>query len=71
MREQLQEENRWLRETKQERETQLATMENLSMEALQCRKPSRSYAFFLKEKWMKFQIKTLVQHVSMPFQDYT
>ena len=59
MREQLQEENRWLREKLQEKENQLATMASLSMEALQGRQPSKSYALFLKEQWMQFQIKTL------------
>jgi len=34
MRKQLQEKNRWLREKMQEKETQLATMVSVSMEAL-------------------------------------
>jgi len=42
-------------------------MEILSMEALQCRKLSKSYAIFPKEKWLKFHIKTLAQHGFMPF----
>ena len=45
-------------------------MESLSMDPLQSRKPSKSYAPFLKEKWLQFQIKTLAQHGSMPFHDY-
>ena len=59
MREHLQAENLSLREEIQEKETQLSTMKSLSMEAIQCRKPSKSYAIFLKEKWLEFQIKTL------------
>lgn len=52
MREQFHEENRWLRKKLQEKETQLSIMSRLSMEALQCRMPSNSYALFLKEQWM-------------------
>lgn len=60
----------WLREKMQEKETQISTMELLSMEALQCKKPSKSVALFLKEQWLQFQIKTLAQHGFVPFQDY-
>jgi len=49
MKEQLQAKNMCLREKLQEKETQLVTMESLSMEALQCRHTSKSYALFLKE----------------------
>jgi len=49
MKEKIQVENMWLREKLQEKETQLSTMASLSMEALQCRQPSKSYAIFLKE----------------------
>jgi len=42
-------------------------MESLSMEEFQCKQPSKSYALFLKEQWLQFQIKTLAQHGSMPF----
>jgi len=52
MKENLQAENMWLREKLQYKETQHATMESLSMEALQCRQPSKSYALFLKEQWL-------------------
>ena len=45
-------------------------MESLSMESIQCRKPSKSYDLFLKAKWMQFQINTLVQHGSFPLQGY-
>lgn len=32
--------------------------------------PAKSYALHLKEKWLQFQIKTLTQRGTMPFQDY-
>jgi len=70
MRTRLQAENTWLRKKLQEKETQLATMASLSMEALQWRLPPKSYALFLKNQWLQFQIKTLAQHGTMPFQDY-
>lgn len=59
-----------MREQLWEGESQLATIASLSMEAIQCRHPSKSYAIFLKEKWFQFQIKTLAQYVSLPFQHY-
>lgn len=59
MKEQLHEESMRLRERLQEKETQLSTMTSLSMEALQCRNLSKSYALFLKEKWIQFQIKIM------------
>jgi len=31
---------------------------------------AKSYALYLKEKWLQFQIKTLAQRGTMPFQDY-
>lgn len=31
---------------------------------------TKSYALFLKDQWMQFQIKTLAQHGTMPFKDY-
>ena len=31
--------------------------------------PAKSYALYLKEQWMQFQIKTLAQRGTMPFQD--
>ncbi len=49
MREQLQVENTRPKEQLQEKKTQLATMESLSMKAIQCKKPSKSYALLLKE----------------------
>jgi len=70
MRTQLQEENTWLRRKFLENKSQLATMASLSMEALQCRLPSKSYEPYLKDQWMQFQIKTLAQQGTMPFQDY-
>lgn len=67
MREQLQGENTILKEKLQDKETQLATMESLSMEVIQCRHPSKSYALSLKEQWLQFQIKKLVQYGPLPF----
>ena len=45
-------------------------MASLSMEALQCRTPEKSYGLYLKDQWLQFQIKTLAQRDTMPFQDY-
>jgi len=70
MKSQLEAENTWLRSQVQEKESQLTIMEILSMEELQCRIPSKSYAFYLKDQWLQFQIKTLAQRGTMPFQDY-
>lgn len=50
MRAQLQAKNRWLRKKLQDKETQLAIMESLSMEVLQYRFPFKSYEIFLKEQ---------------------
>jgi len=50
MRYQLEVENTWLRRQLQEKESQLATMESLSMEALQCKMPPKSYALYLKDQ---------------------
>jgi len=52
MRNQLETENAWLRGQLQERENQLACMDILSLEAIQCRMPAKSYALYLKEQWM-------------------
>jgi len=70
MKSQLVAENTWLRKKLQEKEGQLANMESLSMEAIQCRMPTKSYALYLKEQWLQFQIKTLAQRGTMPFLDY-
>jgi alkylhydroperoxidase/carboxymuconolactone decarboxylase family protein YurZ len=67
---QLEAENAWLRGKLQERERQLAAMASLSLEAIQCKMPAKSYALYLKEQWLQFQIKTLAQRGIMPFQDY-
>jgi len=32
--------------------------------------PAKSYALYLKEQWLQFQIKTLAQIGTIPFQDY-
>ena len=70
MKSQLQAKNAWLRGQLQERESLLETMASLSLEAIQCRMPIKSYALYLKEQWLKFQIKTLAQRGTMPFHDH-
>lgn len=45
-------------------------MASLSIEALQCRTPTKSYGLYLRDQWLQFQIKTLAQRGIMPFQDY-
>ena len=50
MKSQLEAENTWLRGQLQEREIQLASMANFSMEAIQCRMPTKSYDLYLKEQ---------------------
>ena len=67
MKEKLHAKNIRLRKRLQKKETQLATMESLFMEALKCRKPSKSYALFLKEQLFQFQIKALAKYGSLPF----
>jgi len=62
--------NELLRRQLQEKETQLACMASWSMEALQCRTPTKSYSLYLKDQWFQFQIKTLAQRGTMPFLDY-
>jgi len=54
MKSQLESENTWLRKQLQERESQLETIASLSMEGIQCRMPTKSYALYLKEKWLQF-----------------
>ena len=70
MKDQLERENAWLRGKLQERENQLACMASVTLEAIQCRIPAKSYAIHLREKWLQFQIKTLAEGGTMPFQDY-
>lgn len=70
MKSQLEAENAWLRGQLQERESQLASMASLSLEEIQCMMPAKSYALYLKEQWLHFQIKTLAQRGTMPFQHY-
>jgi len=53
-RNQLQTENELLRRQLKEKETQLACMDSLSMEALQCRTPAKSYGLYLKDQWLQF-----------------
>ena len=45
-------------------------MASWAMEALQCRQPARSYALYLKDQCLHFQINTLAQRGTIPFQDY-
>ena len=45
-------------------------MASWSMEALQYRTPTKSYGLYLKDQRLQFQIKTLAQRGTMPFQDY-
>ena len=49
MREKIHAENTRLREKLKENETQLSTMESLSMEVIKCMQLSKSYVIFLKE----------------------
>ena len=70
MKSRLEAENAWLRGQLEERESQLVTMASLSSEAIQRRVPAKSYALYLKGKWIQFQIKTLAQRGTIPFQDY-
>ena len=70
MKTQLEEKNAWLKGQLQERETQLASMASLSLEAIQCGMLAKSYELYLKEKWLQFQIKNLAQRGTMSFQDY-
>ena len=66
----LENENELLRRQLQEKETHLAYMASLSIEALQCRTLEKSYGLYLKDQWLQFQIKTLAQRGIMLFQDY-
>lgn len=68
MREKLQMENKILREQLQQKDEKLATMASLVMEAIQCRQPSNSSTIYRKEQWLQFQIKTLAQYASLPFE---
>jgi len=70
MKAQLEVENALLRGNLQERENQLASIASLSLNAIQCRIPTKSYVLYLKEQWLQFQIKTLTQRGTIPFQDY-
>lgn len=54
----------------QEKEARMACTASWVMEALQCRKPARSYALYLKDQWLQFQINRLAQRGTTPFQDY-
>jgi len=45
-------------------------MASWEMEALQCRQPAKSYALYLKDQWLHFQINNLAQRGITPFQNY-
>ena len=66
----LENENELLRRQLQEKESHLAYVASLSIEALQCRTLAKYYGLYLKDQWLQFQIKTLAQRGTMPFQDY-
>ena len=53
-----------LRGQLQEMESQLACMASLSLEAIQCRMATKSYALYLIEQWLQFQIRH--QHKGAP-----
>ena len=59
-----------LKQQLKEKEAQMACMASWAMAALQCIQPARSYALYLKEQWLQFQIKTLDQRGTIPFQNY-
>ena len=59
-----------LKQQVQEKEAQLACMASWAMEALQCRQPAKSYALYLKDQWLQFQINTLGQRSITPLQNY-
>ena len=48
----------------------MAYMASWTVEALQCRKPTKSYALYLKDQCLQFQINTLAQRGTIPFQNY-
>jgi len=54
----------------QDKEAQLACMASWAMEALQCRQPAKSYALYLSDQWLQFQINILAQRGTTPFQNY-
>ncbi len=45
-------------------------MASWAIEALQCRKPTKSHALYIKDQWLQFQINTLAQRGTIPFQNY-
>ena len=59
-----------LKQQVQEKEAQMAYMASWAVEALQCRQPAKSYALYLKDQWLQFQINTLAQRGTIPFQNY-
>jgi len=69
-RSQLETENELLRRQLQEKETHLECMAGWSIKALQCTTLVKTYGLYLKDQWLQFQIKTLAQRGTIPFQDY-
>jgi len=44
-------------------------MASWAMEAIQCKKPAKSYGLYLKDQWLQFQINTLAQRGISQIQD--
>ena len=59
-----------LKQQLQEKDAQMACMASWTVEALQCTKLAKSYALYLKDKWLQFQINTLAQRGTIAFQNY-
>ena len=59
-----------LRQQVHEKEAQLACMASWKIEVVQCRQPAKSYTLYLKDQWLQFQINTLAQRGTTPFQNY-
>ena len=45
-------------------------MASWAMESLKCRQSGKSYALYLKDQWLQFQIKTQTQRGTIFFKDY-
>jgi len=59
-----------LKQQLQEKDAQMACMTRWAIEALQCRQLAKSYALYPKDQWLQFQINTLAQRGTIPFQNY-
>ena len=58
-----------LKQQLQQKDAQLAFMASWAMDALQCRKPAKSYGLYLRDKWLQFQINALAQRGISQVQD--